>query len=84
MKSLVKKKKIKLLIQGIGEDQMLYLYLKKGSSDDLGNLRAVSFASVSGKLVGIIIKKQRLKTSGRLCSDRAQAARVQQKKTVSC
>lgn len=32
-----KKKKKKLLIRGIAEDQMLYLYLKKGSSDDLGN-----------------------------------------------
>lgn len=55
MKSLVEKKKKKLLNQGIGEDQMLYLYLKKGSSDDLGNLRSVSFASVSGKLVRMII-----------------------------
>lgn len=58
MQSLVEKKKKKLLIRGIAEDQMLYLYLKKGSSDDLGNYRSVSSASVSGKLVGTIIKKQ--------------------------
>lgn len=35
--NLLWKKKKKLLIRGIGEDQMLYLYLKKGFSDDPGN-----------------------------------------------